>query len=311
MAVTVTIDQAIELAVAQQRAGNAAEARHIYDAVLRQQPFHADARRLAALIDVPQSLRHVRAIPAKGHDAVLRAVRHLLGARTYVEIGVQAGGTLGSGLAAELVVGIDPAFALKVPLAQTAKLFRQTSDAFFAGRDLRAELYGADVDVGFIDGMHLFEFALRDFINLERHAGRHSVVFFHDVFPAVAEEAVRDGAPVIAAGRPWRGDVYKIVFALRRFRPDLAVVPLHDPLGGLLAVSRLDPASRVLAQRYDDILATYAATAFEEVRLDLYDQFSATTDAPFLDLLGEALLARRPELDRAAARHLARQAVGP
>jgi hypothetical protein len=33
---------------------------------------------------------------------------------------------------------------------------------------VRALLGGLPVELGFIDGMHLFEFALRDFMNLER-----------------------------------------------------------------------------------------------------------------------------------------------
>ena len=41
-------------------------------------------------------------------------------------------------------------------------LFPQTSDEFFARNDVGAELGGLPVDLAFIDGMHHFEFALRD-----------------------------------------------------------------------------------------------------------------------------------------------------
>ena len=47
----------------------------------------------------------------------------------------------------------------------------------------------------FIDGMHLFEFALRDFMNIERHANWWSVIVFDDMLP----RATSTRPPVIAA----------------------------------------------------------------------------------------------------------------
>jgi hypothetical protein len=61
-------------------------------------------------------------------------------------------------------IGIDPQPRLEHALGARMRLFTETSDAFFAGRDLRAELGGAAVELAFIDSMHLFEFALRDFM---------------------------------------------------------------------------------------------------------------------------------------------------
>ena len=46
-----------------------------------------------------------------------------------------------------------------------------TSDDFFASHDLAQVLGGRPVDLAYIDGMHQFEFALRDFMNLERYVG--------------------------------------------------------------------------------------------------------------------------------------------
>src|SRR5256885_12302956 len=46
----------------------------------------------------------------------------------------------------------------------------------FAEHDLSKELGGRPVDLAFIDGMHLFEFALRDFVNLERYCAPGSTI---------------------------------------------------------------------------------------------------------------------------------------
>lgn len=65
-------------------------------------------------------------------------------------------------------IGIDSSPALAFALPSSVHLCRHTSDEFFARSDLHELLGGTPVDLAFIDGMHLFEFALRDFVNLER-----------------------------------------------------------------------------------------------------------------------------------------------
>ena len=46
-----------------------------------------------------------------------------------------------------------------------------------------AHLEGMALDFAFIDGMHLSEFALRDFMNIEEHMDRAGVVVLDDVLP--------------------------------------------------------------------------------------------------------------------------------
>ena len=66
-------------------------------------------------------------------------------------------------------IGVDPNPILDRELPDT-RIFTLTSDEFFARHDLR-DLLGGPVALAFIDGLHLFEQVLRDFINVERHAG--------------------------------------------------------------------------------------------------------------------------------------------
>jgi hypothetical protein len=50
------------------------------------------------------------------------------------------------------------------------------------------------IDRAFIDGMHCFEFVLRDFINTERYMSWTSVIVFNDVLPPHCEGG---GAPTM------------------------------------------------------------------------------------------------------------------
>jgi hypothetical protein len=99
------------------------------------------------------------------------------------------------------------------------------------------------VDLAFVDGLHLFEQALRDFLHVERHAGPRSVVLFHDCLPLTAATASRQRSTGF-----WTGDVWKIAPILRELRPDLEIVLVPAYPTGLLVVTRLDPRSRVLEE---------------------------------------------------------------
>src|SRR5690606_6171086 len=105
-------------------------------------------------------------------------------------------------------IGIDPDFDIRVSLAAPTRLFRMTSDAFFAQPDVRSIL-SAPIDLAFIDGMHQVEFALRDFISLERHASANSIILIDDVLPEKMEYATRE-----RHSRVWTGDVYRLILVL-------------------------------------------------------------------------------------------------
>ena len=189
---------------------------------------------------------------------LLGRVHEALRPRTYVEIGVHNGQSLAAALPGTLAVGIDPEADVTFPLQCEAKLFAQTSDEFFAQHDLRAELGGRHVDLAFIDGMHLFEFALRDFVNLEQGCATSSTILVHDCLPIDAETSSRERTTVV-----WSGDVWKLVLCLRKHRPDLDVVTVDVPPTGMAFVSKLDPSSRALADRLDDLYAEYVPMTYE------------------------------------------------
>jgi hypothetical protein len=167
--------------------------------------------------------------------------------RAYLEIGVRHGDSLA--LARCPAVGIDPLPSLRVQLPARARLIRETSDEYFGRERPLRPLGGRRPDLAFIDGMHLFEFALRDFAAVERHAAWTSTIVFDDMLPRDVTEAARDRRT-----RAWTGDVYKLLGILARHRPDLLCLRVDTEPTGLLLVLALDPRSKVLMRRYDEIL---------------------------------------------------------
>lgn len=197
-------------------------------------------------------------MPGPHYRQVLSLVHDRLRPRCYVEIGVDTGATLALARHSELIVGVDPALhAISVPLPPTARLFGETSDAFFAARSREDVLGGRRIDLGFVDGLHRFENALRDFANLERWSHPNGTIVLHDCVPIVPRTATRERSTKF-----WVGDTWKVVFALARFRPDLRIRTVLAPPSGLVVVRRLDPASRVLLDRLDVIVETFASNTW-------------------------------------------------
>lgn len=176
----------------------------------------------------------------------LAQVHERLEPDTYLEIGVRNGRSLT--LAHCAGAGIDPAMDLTYEIDPAVSLFSETSDEYFARRDPLEPLGGRPISLALIDGMHLVEFVLRDFINVEKHALWSSVVVMDDVLPRRSTEATRERAT-----RFWTGDVYKIARILERQRPDLTCLKIATEPSGVLVIVGLDPSSTVLSDRYERI----------------------------------------------------------
>jgi hypothetical protein len=200
---------------------------------------------------------------------LLARLQKLLQPRTYVEIGIRTGESFALAKTAVRSVAIDPAPDLKAALPAGARLFKLTSDDFFASHDLRAELGNKAVDLAFIDGMHLFEFALRDFINLEKHCGPASTILVHDCYPQDAVSSARERTTVF-----WSGDVWKLVPCLKKYRPDLLIATVDSPPTGLTVIRRLDPNSTVLSQNLEKIYAEFIPRQYEDVAPNKAEQLN-------------------------------------
>lgn len=190
--------------------------------------------------------------------------------RNYLEIGVNDGRSLA--LSRVPSVAVDPAFKVVTDISCDVHLVKATSDDFFARKDplihlrngrnpFRAlarrdpvNLFGGDpkLELSFIDGLHLFEFALRDFMNVEKLSRWSSVIVLDDMLPRDVDEAARDRHTKF-----WAGDVFKVATVLRRYRPDLLVVDVDTAPTGVVAIFGANSESTVLKDNYDKILEEF------------------------------------------------------
>lgn len=220
-----------------------------------------------------------RLAPASGEDCfarvqgipyteVLNAVHRNLCPATYLEIGTFTGNTLRLSRCATIAVDPDlrnvGGFPANCPAVH---FFQQTSDAFFKAHDPKAIL-GAPVDLAFLDGMHRFEYLLRDLIHAEAHCRPNSVIVLHDCLPGDAHITARSiEDPRRALSRHpdfWAGDVWKILPILRRYRPDLRILTVDAAPTGLVFLTGLDPASTALARAYYEIVEQWMGVDLAE-----------------------------------------------
>jgi hypothetical protein len=189
----------------------------------------------------------------------LPKLHEIINAKRYIEIGIRHGYSLSLAKNAKKIA-IDPNYDSKDMQfdIKDATFFKMGSDDFFAKKSLQ-ELGFKGFDLAYIDGMHLFEFALRDFINLEKFAGDSSVIIIDDVLPRDVSEASRT-----PSGGSWTGDVWKIIDCLMEYRPELmsnAILAGSQPTGCLI-ISYLNSESRVLENSYDEIMNKYVHTDY-------------------------------------------------
>ncbi len=213
--------------------------------------------------------------PTMTRHQLLAGLHERLHPRTYLEIGIRDGKSLQ--LSRARSVGVDPAYRVERELQCDLRLVRATSDDFFDRPDAMAHFAGTPVDLAFIDGMHLSEFALRDFLHAEPHMASTGVVVLDDMLPRHPREAARSRRT-----RAWAGDVYKVADVLMRRRPDLLVLMVNTAPTGTTVVVRLDPASTVLADCYDEELPYLLAEDPQQVPQEFLDRSIAVDPVALL-----------------------------
>ena len=185
---------------------------------------------------------------ARPYLDVLQHIHDQLMPKTYLEIGVRKGKSIS--LAKCESVGVDPDPDVEHSLGGSTRIVRQSSDDFFEIGD--DPILSEKLDLSFIDGMHLFENALRDFMHVEARSHAATVIAIDDVSPNHPIQAARKRST-----RVWTGDVWKLHDCLRQFRPDLRLLLLDTEPTGLLLVTGLDPQNRVLWEKYNPIVRKY------------------------------------------------------
>jgi hypothetical protein len=199
------------------------------------------------------------ALPGPDYYTVLSWIHEVLRPATYVEIGIRHGDSLRAALAGTKCIGIDPEPTVEGPLPPDTRVFAMTSDSFFQSHDLANVLGAKTFSLAFIDGLHLFEQALLDFIHLERFATRQSIIMIHDSLPLDRTTSDR-----VRTTHFYSGDVWKLAMCLKARRKDLRLTTIRTGPTGLCLISGLDPRSDVLARNFDELVEEYVALDFRD-----------------------------------------------
>lgn len=198
-------------------------------------------------------------MPGDGYIEIIKQLIDWQKPKKYVEIGVEKGAVIRLFGASVQIIGVDPEPQL-VEVPENVTLYKNPSDDFFAGNNLEVLLDGS-FDLAFIDGLHIFEQVLRDFINLEKHAVPDSICLIHDCLPLDRRTSERQRQTIF-----WSGDVWKIVPCLKQERPDLSIFTIPAYPAGLCVVTGLNRDSQILAETYDDIVRKYSALDYLDIQ---------------------------------------------
>jgi len=185
---------------------------------------------------------------------------------TYLEIGIARGQSLSYARPPTRAVAVDPEPKINAPLKAETHIFCETSDVFFAEHRLVPLLNNQPLALAFIDGLHVFQQSLKDFMCVESLCGPRSVVLIHDTVP-LDELTQRPDRQ----RKFYTGDVWKTVLCLKHYRPDLDIFTIATPPTGLTVVTGLDPTSRILTDRFEEAVGRFIETSFSalECMLDI------------------------------------------
>jgi hypothetical protein len=189
------------------------------------------------------------ALPGDGYYKTLKRLHKLLKPATYVEIGVRKGKSLSLAAPPTISIGIDPEPSIQYEFSAQTAVYKMTSNEFFVTCNLPEIIRAEHFSLAFIDGLHLFEQCLLDFINLERFAKPSSIILIHDCIPLDAISSARERTTGF-----YSGDVWKILPIIKRYRPEVDFFTIKTPPTGLGVFTNLNPASRILGDRYQDVV---------------------------------------------------------
>jgi hypothetical protein len=185
--------------------------------------------------------------------------------RSYLEIGVLEGETFAN-VKVWRRCGVDPSPLFDAVLLPRGSSFAvTTSDEFFS--TLRPS---KRYDIAFIDGLHTFEQTYRDVINTFAHL-RSGVILIDDTVPSDEYSAIPDQEASYRArdaagleGRPWHGDVWRVVMLFDRHHPELEWRTIIDAGNPQTLVWRRGRGAKVTAAAADEIAVATIPTYADE-----------------------------------------------
>ena len=204
--------------------------------------------------NMTEAARHAKTqtqlLPGNQYTTWLEWFHKTLQPKNYLEIGVNTGTSLQNASSSK-VVGVDPYPNIEHELSDNTTIFSVGSDTFFKEESVE-QLLDGKIELAFVDGLHQFDQVLKDFINIEKHSNKNSVVLFHDIYPVVPETATREWNTYY-----WAGDTWKFMHIVNKYRPDLTIKTIPTFPTGLGFVTNLDPSSNILKDNYKSIVEEY------------------------------------------------------
>ena len=182
----------------------------------------------------------------------IKLIKYILSkkqSKNYLEIGVFSGHTFFK-IKTTFKIAVDPEFQFGFfrkltktiinPYNRFNKYFSKTSDRFFS-EDAASVFEFKKIDVVLIDGMHEYNFALRDVENSLKYLDEDGIIIMHDC-NAVTEDTSSSFEEWKSKGMigSWNGDLWKTIMHLRSLRNDINVFVL-DCDHGLGIVTKRKP----------------------------------------------------------------------
>lgn len=155
---------------------------------------------------------------------LINCIAKSIDAHSYLEIGVETGLTFNQVKILQKT-GVDPRFQFDYQgdLRTNLSFHEITSDEFFK-KLAKNEIKYQKFDLVFIDGLHVFEQVVKDFMNVINHMNLGGVIVIDDTVP-IDEFSVLPSQKDcyrlrIESGRhndgSWHGDVYKLIYVLSK-----------------------------------------------------------------------------------------------
>lgn len=204
---------------------------------------------------------------------ILKTIHNIKSPQLYLEVGVRKGKSLA--LSKTYSIAMDPIPDIETQSLPMHIVFKCSSDDFFEW--YAEEVLNQKIDLSFIDGMHLFEFVLRDFINVEKYSTKHTVIAIDDILPNHEQQAKRKRRT-----KAWTGDVWKIYFCLKEYRPDLKMLLIDSFPTGLLLITNLNPLNNTLIKLYNPIVKKYHNIQFRDFSERLLNRVDAIKSNEFI-----------------------------
>ena len=160
----------------------------------------------------------------------IHAIRDIIEASSYLEIGVYAGGTFFEvDVARKVAVDVKFRFDVNERRDPRAAFFEMTSDAYFLGPGAEERF-----DLIFLDGLHTFEQTLIDLNASLLLSHERSAILVDDTVPSDVYSALPNQRQAIkfrqkagGKGRGWHGDVFKLVVYIHDFLPMLSYCTIN------------------------------------------------------------------------------------